>query len=171
MFLTTVLDALSVQLEFSTDRELGNVTEEILYYLKIIMPLRPDKTVFCVTQLLKCLFSTNMISQYNDFMIIKDVCKDTKQKSTFYDDVISINVPVRESNDDSFKRSSVSSISSQKLAIDVKNPVMVAERKFLMHLENFHTSKMDRKWSTNKKELERYIRMFEPVVIQALRVG
>ncbi|XP_026728921.1 uncharacterized protein LOC113494697 [Trichoplusia ni] len=165
-FLSTVLNSLSIQLELATERELGNVTEEILYYLKVIMPLCPDVTVYCITQLLKCLFGTNMVNQYSDFMSILDK-KDESQKTSFYQDVMMVNslsVPQEDS-----RRSSVCSNASQKLSLDSKNPRMVAERQLLMTMENFAKNKSDRKWSTNKRELERYIRLFEPVVIQALK--
>ncbi|KAM3958044.1 huntingtin [Aphomia sociella] len=165
-FLSTVLDCLAIQLELATEKEFGLVTEEILYYLKVLMPLRPDTTVYCVTQLLKCLFGTNMISQYSDFMSISDKI-ETKDKTSFFHDVMLINS--LNTMDKSSRRSSVSSNASQKLSLDSKNPRMAKERQLLIAMENFSKNKTDRKWSTNKKELERYIRLFEPVVIQALK--
>ncbi|KPJ05183.1 Huntingtin [Papilio xuthus] len=164
-FLATVLNCLAVQLELATEKEYGYVTEEILYYLKVIMPLCPNKTVYCITQLLKCLFGTNMINQYNDFMSIADN-RPVPVKTSFYRHVLLVN-PVISREDSG--RSSVCSNTSQKLSLDTKNPRMVEERQMLIALENFSKNKTDRKWSTNKKELERYIRLFEPVVIQALK--
>ncbi|XP_068625469.1 huntingtin [Battus philenor] len=164
-YLATVLNCLAVQLELATEKEFGYVTEEILYYLKVLMPLCPDKTVYCITQLLKCLFGTNMINQYNDYMSISNN-PDVPTKTNFYQDVMLVNSI--NSTEDS-RRSSVCSNASQKLSLDSKNPRMVVERQLLIALENFSKNKTDRKWSTNKKELERYIRLFEPVVIQALK--
>ncbi|OWR42184.1 Huntingtin [Danaus plexippus plexippus] len=157
-FLSTTLDCLSIQLELATEKEFGHVTEEILFYLKVIMPLCPNKTVHCITQLLKCLFATNMINQYNDFMSIAD--KVLEDSTSFYEHVMLVSAI----DDD---RSSVSSNCSQML--EVRNTRMLDERKMLMNLENFAKNRTDRKWSTNKKELERYIRLFEPVVIQSLK--
>lgn len=131
------------------------------------MPICGDSTVYCVTQLLKCLFGTNMISQYSDYMSITDKVEGGG-KTNFYEDILLVN-PVQV--DKGSRRSSVSSNASQKLSLDVKNPRMAEERQFLITLENFAKNKSDRKWSTNKKELERYIRLFEPVVIQALKVS
>ncbi|XP_072936083.1 huntingtin [Epargyreus clarus] len=165
-FLSTVLKALAIQLELATEKEFGPVTEEILYYLKVLMPFSPNNTVYCVTQLLKCLFSTNMVNQYMDFMSIAD--KNVPEPPTsFFEDVMLINSlqPIEEES----RRSSVCSNASQKLSLDSKNPRMVEERQLLMMMENFAKNRIDRKWSTNKKELERYIRLFEPVVIQALK--
>ncbi|KAF9409856.1 hypothetical protein HW555_010889 [Spodoptera exigua] len=159
-FLSTVLNALSIQLELATEREIGAVTEEILYYLKVIMPLCPDKTVYSVTQLLKCLFGTNMVNQYSDFMSIFNK-NNPEEVISFYKDVMMLNdlVVLKEES----RRSSVCSNASQKLALDTKNPRMGAERQLLITMENFAKNKSDRKWNTNKKELERYIRLFEPV--------
>ncbi|CAK1541208.1 unnamed protein product [Leptosia nina] len=164
-FLSTTLNSLAIQLELSTEVEFGPITEEILYYLKVIMPLCPEKTVFCVTQLLKCLFGTNMINQYSDFMSIADK-EVKKEKAAFFKDVMLINNINFESES---RRSSVCSNSSQKLSLDNKNPKVAEERMLLIALENFNKNRMERKWGTNKKELERYIRLFEPVVIQALK--
>ncbi|XP_013142471.1 PREDICTED: huntingtin [Papilio polytes] len=164
-FLATVLNCLAIQLELATEKEFGYVTEEILYYLKVIMPFCPNKTVYCITQLLKCLFGTNMINQYNDFMSIADN-EMLPVKTSFYRNVMLVNpVSCREDSG----RSSICSNTSQKLSLDTKNPKMMEERQMLIALENFSKNKTDRKWSTNKKELERYIRLFEPVVIQALK--
>ncbi|KAG7297484.1 hypothetical protein JYU34_019494 [Plutella xylostella] len=169
-FLSTVLDALAIQLELSTEREFGYVTEELLYYLKTIMPLKADKSVYCVTQLLKCLFGTNMVNQYNDFASIAPAIEEKKETYSFYEDVLLINkLPSLDEAEVESRRSSVNSISSRKVSIESKNPKLVAERNLLMNLESFNKNKMDRKWTTNKKELERYIRLFEPVVIQALK--
>ncbi|KAJ0170946.1 hypothetical protein K1T71_013718 [Dendrolimus kikuchii] len=164
-FLTAVLNCLAIQLELATEKEVGNVTEEILYYLKCIMPLCPEKTVNCITQLLKCLFGTNMLNQYNDFMSIADKY-DPDVKTSFYTDVMLVN---SFKIDEGSRRSSVCSSSSQKFSSDSKNPKMMEEKRLLMAMENFAKNKSDRKWNTNKKELERYIRLFEPVVIQALK--
>lgn len=166
-YLTTVLNSLSVQLELSTEKEFGTVTEEILFYLRVIMPLCPDLTVYCITQLLKCLFGTNMVNQYNDFMTISEKI-NLKENTSFFKDVMLINSLIPR--EDSSRRSSICSNASQKLALDSKNPKMIEERELLMKMENFSKNRTDRKWSTNKKELERYIRLFEPVVIQALKV-
>ncbi|CAB3223028.1 unnamed protein product [Arctia plantaginis] len=165
-FLSTVLNSLAIQLELATEKELGHVTEEILYYLKVIMPLCADKTVYCVTQLLKCLFGTNMVNQYSDFMSILDK-NEGSHKTSFFNDVMMSSMPTTQV--EGSRRSSICSNASQKLSLDSKNPRMAVERQLLITMENFAKNKSDRKWSTNKKELERYIRLFEPVVIQALK--
>lgn len=166
-FLRTVLKSLALQLELATEKEIGALTEEILYYLKVILPFCGDLTVYCITQLLKCLFGTNMINQYNDFMSITDKT-DPQKKPSFFEDVLKINALKSIDKDDS-RRSSVCSSASQKLSID--DSKMAAEKQLLIAMENFAKNKSDRKWGMNKKELERYIRLFEPVVIQSLKVS
>ncbi|XP_052745094.1 huntingtin isoform X2 [Bicyclus anynana] len=163
-FLSTTLNCLAIQLEMATDREFGPVTEEILFYLKVMLPLNPNLTVYCITQLLKCLFGTNMINQYTDYMSIADKRLDVETPS-FFQDVMLVNA-LKTIEDDKI---SISSNSSQKLSLDSKNPRMIDERQMLIAMENFSKNRTDRKWSTNKKELERYIRLFEPVVIQSLK--
>ncbi|XP_075986871.1 huntingtin [Anticarsia gemmatalis] len=166
-FLSTVLDCVAIQLELATEKEIGNVTEEILYYLKVIMPLCADKTVNCITQLLKCLFGTNMVNQYSDYMSILDKIEPIGKSSIFHD--VLLPDKLLSMSDSQSRRSSVCSNASQKMSLDSVNPQMMVERKLLITMENFAKNKSDRKWSTNKKELERYIRLFEPVVIQALK--
>lgn len=169
IYLTTVLNCLAIQLELATEKEYGPVTEEILYYLKVIMPFRADLSVYCITQLLKCLFGTNMISQYHDFATIGDKNINKSKTGNFFDDVIKVNDLKQNLEEPQSRRSSVSSSESQRLYRTV-NKSMANERQLLIAMENFAKNKSDRKWSTNKKELERYIRLFEPVVIQSLKV-
>lgn len=106
-----------------------------------------------------------MINQYTDYMSITDKKSDV-EPSSFFQDVMLVN-SLKTIEDD---KSSISSNSSQKLSLDSKNPRMMEEKLLLMAMENFSKNRTDRKWSTNKKELERYIRLFEPVVIQSLKV-
>ncbi|XP_055860312.1 huntingtin-like [Biomphalaria glabrata] len=63
--LRTVLTVLSQLLEIATLYDIGKVTEEILGYLKVTMALEPTWTVLCVQQLLKALFGTNLASQWD----------------------------------------------------------------------------------------------------------
>ncbi|RUS73694.1 hypothetical protein EGW08_018541 [Elysia chlorotica] len=63
--LKAVLTALSQLLEIATLYDVGKVTEELLGYLKITMSLEPTWTVLCVQQLLKALFGTNLASQWD----------------------------------------------------------------------------------------------------------
>lgn len=107
-----------------------------------------------------------MINQYADFASIADK-KELYEKTSFFHDIMMVHMG-KVTDDD---KSSISSNSSQKLCLDQKNPRMIEEKNLLIQMENFSKNRMDRKWSTNKKELERYILLFEPVVIQSLKVS
>ncbi|GFR89453.1 huntingtin [Elysia marginata] len=63
--LKAVLTVLSQLLEIATLYDIGKVTEEFLGYLKVTMSLEPTWTVLCVQQLLKALFGTNLASQWD----------------------------------------------------------------------------------------------------------
>ncbi|XP_022080674.1 huntingtin-like isoform X2 [Acanthaster planci] len=60
--LKTSLDSFSQLLEIATMNEVGKYTEELLSYLKACFTIEPTSTVLCVEQLLKALFFTNMAS-------------------------------------------------------------------------------------------------------------
>ncbi|XP_074640755.1 huntingtin-like [Tubulanus polymorphus] len=65
-FLATVLRVFSQLLEIGTLTEIGRHVEEILSYLKVTFTLESISTVLCVQQLLKSLFGTNLASQWDD---------------------------------------------------------------------------------------------------------
>ncbi|KAK7929546.1 hypothetical protein WMY93_005941 [Mugilogobius chulae] len=62
-FLRSVLDVLSQLLELATLHDIGKCVEEILGYLKSCFSREPTMSTVCVQQLLKTLFGTNLASQ------------------------------------------------------------------------------------------------------------
>ncbi|XP_033632694.1 huntingtin-like isoform X2 [Asterias rubens] len=60
--LKTSLDSFSQLLEIATMSEVGKYTEELLSYMKSCFTIEPTSTILCVEQLLKALFFTNMAS-------------------------------------------------------------------------------------------------------------
>ncbi|XP_038046111.1 huntingtin-like [Patiria miniata] len=60
--LKTSLDSFSQLLEIATMNEVGKYTEELLSYMKSCFTIEPTSAVLCVEQLLKALFFTNMAS-------------------------------------------------------------------------------------------------------------
>ncbi|NWJ09418.1 HD protein, partial [Crypturellus undulatus] len=64
-FLRSALDVLSQILEFATLQDIGKCVEEILGYLKSCFNREPTMATVCVQQLLKTLFGTNLASQYD----------------------------------------------------------------------------------------------------------
>ncbi|XP_058860961.1 huntingtin-like isoform X1 [Acipenser ruthenus] len=63
-FLRSALDVLSQLLELATLHDIGKCVEEILGYLKSCFCREPTMATVCVQQLLKTLFGTNLASQY-----------------------------------------------------------------------------------------------------------
>ncbi|XP_051558828.1 huntingtin-like isoform X3 [Myxocyprinus asiaticus] len=63
-FLRSALDVLSQLLELATLHDIGKCVEEILCYLKSCFSREPTMATVCVQQLLKALFGTNLASQY-----------------------------------------------------------------------------------------------------------
>ncbi|XP_035282540.1 huntingtin-like isoform X3 [Anguilla anguilla] len=64
-FLRSTLDVLSQLLELATLQDIGKCVEEILGYLKACFSREPTMATVCVQQLLKTLFGTNLASQYD----------------------------------------------------------------------------------------------------------
>ncbi|NWU79596.1 HD protein, partial [Onychorhynchus coronatus] len=64
-FLRSALDVLSQVLELATLQDIGKCVEEILGYLKSCFNREPTMATVCVQQLLKTLFGTNLASQYD----------------------------------------------------------------------------------------------------------
>ncbi|CAG03293.1 unnamed protein product, partial [Tetraodon nigroviridis] len=63
-FLRAALDVLSQLLELATLNDINKCVEEILGYLKSCFSREPTMATVCVQQLLKTLFGTNLASQY-----------------------------------------------------------------------------------------------------------
>ncbi|XP_069797989.1 huntingtin isoform X3 [Narcine bancroftii] len=66
-FLRAALDVLSQLLEIATLPDIGKCVEEILGYLKSCFSREPMAATVCVQQLLKTLFGTNLASQYDGY--------------------------------------------------------------------------------------------------------
>ncbi|KAM6440076.1 huntingtin isoform 3-T3 [Liasis olivaceus] len=64
-FLRSALDVLSQILELATLQDIGKYVEEILCYLKSCFNKEPIMATVCVQQLLKTLFGTNLASQFD----------------------------------------------------------------------------------------------------------
>ncbi|XP_041368406.1 huntingtin-like isoform X2 [Gigantopelta aegis] len=67
--LRTVLTVLAQILEIATLFDIGKHAEEFLGYLKSTIALEPTYTVLCVQQLLKALFGTNLANQWESQLI------------------------------------------------------------------------------------------------------
>ena len=59
---------MGILLEFCTMNEFGALTEELLQYFKATIALLPCSTIHCGQQLLKCLFASNIVSQWDSIV-------------------------------------------------------------------------------------------------------
>ncbi|XP_023232349.1 huntingtin-like [Centruroides sculpturatus] len=64
--LQACLDTLSQLLEVANSKEMGKCAEEILSYLKSVLSIEACATVQCIRQLLKSLFGTNLASLWEE---------------------------------------------------------------------------------------------------------
>ncbi|XP_071441491.1 huntingtin [Hetaerina americana] len=64
--LVITLEALSQLLEIASLHEIGRGADELLGHLKSTVSLAPTPTVTCVHQLLKCLFGSNLCAQWEE---------------------------------------------------------------------------------------------------------
>ncbi|XP_060044468.1 huntingtin isoform X2 [Erinaceus europaeus] len=79
-FLRSALDVLSQLLELATLQDIGKCVEEILGYLKTCFQREPTMATVCVQQLLKTLFGTNLASQSHSFSAKPSKCQGRAQR-------------------------------------------------------------------------------------------
>lgn len=190
-FISKSLESLAVQLEVMSEKEIGKVAEEILFYLKSLLPLKPDSSVVCVTQLVRCLFSVNMTAQcnslqqffneienFNEKNMLEDFGESKKYK--FYENVLLANCDSSVSIDSvmNYQEKMFTHISdssennlNHKIAEGfAKYSHLQFERDCYLSVKNYNKHKTDKEWTTHKHEFSKYIRILEPVVVQALKV-
>lgn len=155
-----------------TEIEAGKVAEEILFYVGSILPIKPDTAVGCVTQVLKSLSSTNITAYRNDLKCFFKKSDKNAQKTnnTFYHNIVMAN---NFENTELYenKNSRRDSTESRKSIVCLGHVSLDGERKRYESIKSFTQCKTDKKWSTSKSELAKYLRLIEPVVIQALKVN
>ncbi|XP_033756060.1 huntingtin-like [Pecten maximus] len=64
ILLKCTLECLAQVLEIASLQDIGKYAEELLGYLRTTVSLEPTCTILCVQQLLKALFGTNLVSQW-----------------------------------------------------------------------------------------------------------
>ncbi|XP_040822385.1 huntingtin [Ochotona curzoniae] len=79
-FLRCALDVLSQLLELATLQDIGKCVEEILSYLKSCFSREPTMATVCVQQLLKTLFGTNLASQFDGISSNPSKCQGRAQR-------------------------------------------------------------------------------------------
>lgn len=150
------IQTLCVVLEVGTLNEFGKISEEILTYLKATFRLDKTLTVQCVQQLLKCLFETNLTSNLTDIF-------DENLKFTLEDENRSFyyNILQKPSQELATCIQSLNNIS--KVECDGDSTIMG----YLHRRDGKKTTAISR---TSDKTLASYIRIFEPIVINSLKV-
>lgn len=159
--LKTTLQATSQILEMATVNEAGRFTEELLSYLRSIVVLEPTDTVHCVLQLLKCLFGTNLCAHMDEIgekLKRVDVPDNEFVQASFYFNVFQKMYESLTRNIDTMK-------SSNKIGKDSDSVMMgYIHRRDIKQVGGFKSSR-----SADKTTLANYIRLFEPMVIKALK--
>uniref|UniRef100_A0A1B6D7Q0 Huntingtin n=1 Tax=Clastoptera arizonana TaxID=38151 RepID=A0A1B6D7Q0_9HEMI len=159
--LRSILGTLSQVLEFSTPVETGDIVEEILGYLRVTINLESTPSVNAVQQLLKSLFTANLIAQWdedraNPPLEIRPKLSpnDDKDYSGFYGNVI------EKSLNNVTEYIEEKSLHLNERSKSFSSPAH--ERKASSILKGLGRN-------TDRNTLASFIRLFEPMVIQALK--
>ena len=152
-FSSAVLDCLSTFLEFSNGADIGKYVEEILSYVKSCLTISASASLHAVQCLLKCLFKSNFVFlPYNPGPSPFPTLTTT---SSIFDNLISRPYTLMTLEHglvvEGRGELSTGSISPIRRGATVRPPLR-------------HSSR-----STDRSSLANYIRLFEPMVIKALK--
>ncbi|CAH1783183.1 unnamed protein product [Owenia fusiformis] len=167
--LKTTLEVLAQVLEIASLNEIGKYAEELLGYLKSTFTLEATSTVLCVQQLLKGLFGTNLASQWESTQTTNTAKKSSRKQPRLGANVkpglyhACFTTPYTQ-----FAQSITTATFKSTTNIEPEEPVSLlgwlkkrAEKKVPAILKP--GSKAD------KASIASYIRLFEPLVIKALK--
>ncbi|KDR16213.1 huntingtin [Zootermopsis nevadensis] len=162
--LRVTLETLSQLLEVGTLNEAGRIAEEILSYLRFTVSVEPTATVKCVQQLLKCLFGTNLSAQWvkpddnQRTSSSSSSCTSDQNSEGFYG--VCFQTPYRHLTD--FVTSPSNKAQDKDEGFMWMNCLRrKSERKGAAYKGFIH--------GADKTSLASYIRLFEPMVIKALK--
>ncbi|XP_056004424.1 huntingtin-like isoform X2 [Ostrea edulis] len=166
--LHTSLVTLSQMLEISTLEDIGKYADEILQYLKSTVTLEPTESIRCVQQLLKALFGTNLICQWEpqhlEYLSGKPgkaarLTGNNKPGQYFFCFTQPYTQFTQSLAGATFKASShgdqedsTGTLSTLRKSVDRKLPAVLRPNS-----------------KTEKSTIASYIRLFEPLVIKALK--
>ncbi|KAL3269433.1 hypothetical protein HHI36_008503 [Cryptolaemus montrouzieri] len=151
------LKSLSVLMELGSLSEFGGIAEEILNYLNSIFRIEPSATVECVQQLLKAIFSTNLLA--NGLDILQELDKSREEETITDANGFYYQMFLKPYNEVSMCINSLKDIN--KIECDGDNTVMG-----YLHRTNKRKAVFTRNLD---KVLANYIRIFEPMVIKSLK--
>lgn len=169
--LNACLTALSKVLEIATVVEIGEYAEEILCYLKITVSMEPTSTILCVQQLLKALFATNLSSLWEgpqQAIASRKPGRATRlmvpvNPGLYHSCFTAPYTQLMQSLSDSVAKSATSTEPEETNSTSWLGWVRKrSEKKFSTLLKNVGRS-------GEKSSLASYIRLFEPLVIKALK--
>lgn len=149
----------------ATVNETGRLAEELLSYLRSVVILEPTDTVQCVLQLLKCLFGTNLCSHMDEMNEKIGNVQISKNESlnkhpSFYFNIFQHMYENLTKNIDMMKNSN---------KLDKKDSDYVVMG--YIHRRDIKQTGSFKGFSrtADKTVLANYIRLFEPMVIKALK--
>ncbi|XP_071827308.1 huntingtin-like isoform X2 [Apostichopus japonicus] len=162
VFIKFVLNALSQLLEVTSLAEIGKYTDEILSYLKSCVSIDSSHTILSVEQLLRALFSTNLVSQseYSTNSLPRTPGKAARLTSMvrpglYHHCFMAPYTQYTQSLASLGPRLTHTGVEAEKHSTGVFGWIKL---------------KPDKKANTKEKtSVHNYIRLFEPLVIQALK--
>ncbi|KAG8267649.1 hypothetical protein J6590_047234 [Homalodisca vitripennis] len=153
--LRSVLLSLGQLLEYSTLTESGRLAEEVLLYLRTAVSLEPTASVTAVQQLLRSLFGSNKIALWEESGSVVPTSSSAMNPSPSYHDTVlrkplsDLGVAVEDRDDLSLLQNRLQrDMGSHRKASSIVKGLMKG---------------------SDRHALASYIRLFEPMVIQALK--
>ena len=165
--LTTTLNCLGRLLEVSSMDEFGELAEELLIYLKSATSLQATHTVFSGQQLLKCLFGSNLYAFWDQ--LCKKINDPLNIKTTTEVIPGQITPPDTPKNKQSSFHQLVFTLPHYELEYDIKQVFDETVDTVSKKSQKKVSSKIQAKVS-DKTSLSSYIKLFEPLVIKALKL-
>ncbi|XP_060084449.1 huntingtin-like [Ylistrum balloti] len=168
VLLKCTLECLAQVLEIASLQDIGKYAEELLGYLRTTVSLEPTCTILCVQQLLKALFGTNLVSQWEPQQAINVSHKPGKATR-----LTSNTRPGLYSHCFTQPYSHF----TQSLAAATFKATAQTEQEETTSILNWLKKCVERKLpailkpgsKTDKAAIAAYIRLFEPLVIKALK--
>ena len=153
-FTESILDCFSALLDFSlgNDASIGKLVEECLGYVKSCLVISSSKTLLMVKILLRCLFKCNEPFNLDDKSLPRP---PTEVSSTVFEHLISS--PYARMTVDFNLVMEGEELSTSDSSSSVPRPVSVYQKRSLSR-------------NADRSSLAGYIRMFEPIVIKALKL-
>uniref|UniRef100_UPI00358E7878 huntingtin isoform X3 n=1 Tax=Myxine glutinosa TaxID=7769 RepID=UPI00358E7878 len=168
-FLSVVLDVLAQLLEIATLQDVGKHAEEILGYLKSSFSREPTATTLCVQQLLKALFGTNIAGQLDSLPgnakgqgTVQQLSSSSLHPGLYHYCFMAPYTQLTQA----LANASLRNMVQTEMEIDTLGWFEVLKKKSLPAKASA-VSVMKQK--ADKATIHSYIRLFEPLVIKALK--